>query len=118
MSERGQNFLDRWIAKHLPNAMTDDPAAISDLADEAMKAAEREGISSREINDEVGSVFEVILEAMQRRVESHRGETDLLAARLAREAGVTGEQARELIKLIGNDWPSLLREAHFLKARH
>ncbi|MBZ9673182.1 DUF768 domain-containing protein [Mesorhizobium sp. B2-1-8] len=30
MSTRGANFLDRWIAEHLPDAVTDDPAAIND----------------------------------------------------------------------------------------
>ncbi|MDX8521136.1 hypothetical protein [Mesorhizobium dulcispinae] len=44
--------------------------------------------------------------------------TDLLAARLAREVAITEEQAHELIRLIGTDWNSLLREAHFLKGRH
>jgi hypothetical protein len=29
------------MAEHLLNAITDDPAAVSDLADEMMKAAER-----------------------------------------------------------------------------
>ncbi|UCI10482.1 hypothetical protein [Mesorhizobium sp. B1-1-8] len=40
---------------------------------------------------------------------------DLLAGRLVKEAGITKDQARELIKLIGTDWSSLLREAHFIK---
>ncbi|MER8753967.1 hypothetical protein NKH57_33225 [Mesorhizobium sp. M1050] len=38
MSTRGDNFLDEWTAGHRPNAITDDPVVISDLADEAMKA--------------------------------------------------------------------------------
>ncbi|PBC01712.1 hypothetical protein CK220_24015 [Mesorhizobium sp. WSM3860] len=67
MSTRGIDFLDRWTAAHLPNAITDDPMAVLYLVEEAMKAAEREGISHDEISDEVGSVFEVILEAMQHR---------------------------------------------------
>ncbi|RWN01041.1 MAG: DUF768 domain-containing protein [Mesorhizobium sp.] len=41
MSTRGINFVDRWMAEHLPNAMTDDPVAVSDLADQLMEAAER-----------------------------------------------------------------------------
>ncbi|MER8375804.1 hypothetical protein NKH19_27175 [Mesorhizobium sp. M1338] len=48
------------MAEHLPNAITDDPVAISDLADEAIKAADREGIPADEINEEVLSVLEVI----------------------------------------------------------
>ncbi|TPL72704.1 DUF768 domain-containing protein [Mesorhizobium sp. B2-3-13] len=27
MSTRGANFLNRWMAEHLPDAVTDDPAA-------------------------------------------------------------------------------------------
>ncbi|RWC26661.1 MAG: DUF768 domain-containing protein [Mesorhizobium sp.] len=67
MSTRGINFLDKWMAEHLPNAMTDDPVAISDLADQAMKAADKEGIRMSEIAEEVPSVFEVIPEAMDHR---------------------------------------------------
>ncbi|MFD2053789.1 hypothetical protein ACFSQT_12045 [Mesorhizobium calcicola] len=67
MSTRGINFLDKWMAEHLPDVVTDDPAAISDLADQVMEAADREGIEVSEIYEEVGSVFEVIAEAMQHR---------------------------------------------------
>ncbi|PBC04669.1 hypothetical protein CK220_10545 [Mesorhizobium sp. WSM3860] len=42
----------------------------------------------------------------------------ILVRRLGVETGITDEQARELIRLIGTDWPSLLREARFLKRRH
>ncbi|TGU93173.1 hypothetical protein EN794_032445 [Mesorhizobium sp. M00.F.Ca.ET.151.01.1.1] len=48
---------------------------------------------------------------------SQSGVMKVLADRLVREADITEEQARELITLIGTDWNSLLREAHFLKAR-
>ncbi|WP_245430749.1 hypothetical protein [Mesorhizobium sp. WSM3868] len=60
------------MAEHLPNAMTDDPVAVSDLADELMKAAEREGIPAAEITEEVDSVFEVIF-AMEHREGSLAG---------------------------------------------
>ncbi|PBB89337.1 hypothetical protein CK215_27845 [Mesorhizobium sp. WSM3864] len=42
----------------------------------------------------------------------------LLAARLAKETSLSEEEARGLIKLIGTDSNSLLREAKFLKNRH
>ncbi|ESZ41798.1 DUF768 domain-containing protein [Mesorhizobium sp. L2C066B000] len=67
MSTRGFNFLDKWMAEHLPDAVTDDPGTVTDLADQAMRAADKEGISADEISEEVGSVFEIILEAMQSR---------------------------------------------------
>jgi len=124
MSSRGINFLDKWMADHLPNAMTDDPAAINDLVDQAMEAAHRQGIEVAEIYEEVGSVYEVIFEAMQHREGSlaEGGESDkavevaldLLAGRLERETGITHEQAEELIKQTGTDWDALLREAYFL----
>ncbi|WP_281015664.1 hypothetical protein [Mesorhizobium sp. M00.F.Ca.ET.216.01.1.1] len=40
---------------------------------------------------------------------------------MAKDSDISKEEARELIKLIGTDWPSLLpllREARFLKIRH
>ncbi|QND60407.1 DUF768 domain-containing protein [Mesorhizobium huakuii] len=67
MSTRGINFLDRWMAEQLPETATDDPIVISDLADKAMRAADKAGIPTAEITEEVPSVFEVIAEAMDHR---------------------------------------------------
>ncbi|PBC07201.1 hypothetical protein [Mesorhizobium sp. WSM3859] len=52
--------------------------------------------------------------------DGHDSEADkrLLAEKLARDVGITEEQASELINMIGTDWPSLVREARFLKDRH
>ncbi|RWP80075.1 MAG: hypothetical protein EOR11_29335 [Mesorhizobium sp.] len=41
-----------------------------------------------------------------------------LARRLSEEVGISELDARDLIKLIGTDWNSLLREARFLNDRH
>ncbi|PBB77870.1 hypothetical protein CK218_27580 [Mesorhizobium sp. WSM3879] len=41
--------------------------------------------------------------------DPHEGAVEILSRRLARETDITEEQARELIKLIGTDWNSLLR---------
>lgn len=43
--------------------------------------------------------------------------TDAQARRLATETGITDAQARELIKFLGLDWPSLVREARLLGAQ-
>jgi len=119
MSTRGINFLDRWMAEHLPDVMTDDPVAISDLTDQAMEAADREGVEVSEIYEEVGSVFEVIAQAMQHRdgslADDDLTEFDLLAGRLSRETNVTEAKAHELIERFGMDWEKLLNEAHFAK---
>ncbi|WP_027170518.1 DUF768 domain-containing protein [Mesorhizobium sp. WSM3224] len=115
-------FLHQWMAEHLPNVITDDPAAISDLVNEMMEAASRAGISADEINEEVDSVFDLISEAMQHRgsglVEADQAGLKVLAGRLAREAGITETEARDLIERVGTDWASLLREAHFLREQH
>ncbi|MBZ9991135.1 hypothetical protein LB572_28970 [Mesorhizobium sp. BH1-1-5] len=107
------------MAEHLPNAMTNDPLAVSDLADELMKAAAAERISADEINEEVASVYAVIFEAMHHRegnlADDDLSEFDLLAGRLAREGNITETQARDLVERIGTDWETLLNEAHFVK---
>lgn len=45
-------------------------------------------------------------------------QAELLIPRLVRVAEISEEQARELVEMLGTDWPSLLREARFLKDRH
>ncbi|MGX9147990.1 DUF768 domain-containing protein [Mesorhizobium sp. 128a] len=119
MSTRGINFFDRWMAEHLPNVITDDPVAVSDLADEMFEAAKREGIAAAEINGEVDSVYAVIFEAMLHRdgssPEPELAVFDIMAGRLSQEANISKEQASNLIERIGTDWESLLNEAHFMK---
>lgn len=67
MSTRGVNFFDKWLSENLPDDPTGDPVVISDLADKAMKAADQAGIPASDIEDEIGSVFEAIFDAMKNR---------------------------------------------------
>ncbi|WP_027168655.1 hypothetical protein [Mesorhizobium sp. WSM3224] len=60
-------------------------------------------------------IFEAMLHREGSLPEADQALWDLLAARLAREAGISGDQAGELIKRTGTNWNSLLNEAHFLK---
>jgi hypothetical protein len=56
---------------------------------------------------------------MQKYNDGHdNGDEQLLARRLSEEVGISERTAIGLIKLIGTDWNSLLREARFLKERH
>ncbi|WP_245458481.1 MULTISPECIES: hypothetical protein [unclassified Mesorhizobium] len=64
---RGRKFLDDWLANTLPDVTVGSPIAASDLADQMMKAAGEVGIAASEVNEEVGSVFEVIFEAITHR---------------------------------------------------
>ncbi|MBN9220573.1 MAG: DUF768 domain-containing protein [Mesorhizobium sp.] len=56
MSNRGREFLNNWIAHHLPDTATGDPIAASDVADQMLKAAGGAGVVPEEINEEVGSL--------------------------------------------------------------
>ncbi|MES0190148.1 DUF768 domain-containing protein [Mesorhizobium sp. LSJC264A00] len=68
VSTRGLRFLDRWVAaEQLPIVARGDPIAASELADQLMTAAEKAGIPADEINGEVESVFESLLEVTRRR---------------------------------------------------
>ncbi|MER9298632.1 hypothetical protein NKI38_19365 [Mesorhizobium sp. M0621] len=67
MSARRHQLSRQLMSDHLPDAMTDDPVAISDLADEAMRTADKAGIPAAEINEEVRSVLEAFFDAMQHR---------------------------------------------------
>ncbi|QPC91997.1 DUF768 domain-containing protein [Mesorhizobium sp. INR15] len=64
MSTRGLNFLHRWMAKHLPSHVSNDPALATALSDRLISDAERAGFSPWEVQEEVDSVFAVILAAM------------------------------------------------------
>jgi hypothetical protein len=52
----------------MPEGAIGDPVLeVTDLADSAMKAADAHGIASGEIDEEIGSVYEAIIHALQRR---------------------------------------------------
>ena len=44
-------------------------------------------------------------------------DSDFIARRLADETGITYAQAKELVDLLGLNWPSLLREARMLNPK-
>ena len=67
MSARGLHFLDKWIAKNVPADAKADSVLASELADRVLVAAEKEGLTAKDINDEVDSVFETILKALKHR---------------------------------------------------
>ncbi|WP_167531275.1 MULTISPECIES: DUF768 domain-containing protein [unclassified Mesorhizobium] len=48
----------------MPDEPVGNPIAASDVPDQMLKAAEKLGIAPSEVTEEVGSVFEVIFEAM------------------------------------------------------
>ncbi|MER9319759.1 MULTISPECIES: hypothetical protein [unclassified Mesorhizobium] len=69
MSVRGLRFLDKWVAKQLPIVARGDPISVGDLKDQLMTAAEKAGIPADEIDGELESVFELIIEVNRRVAE-------------------------------------------------
>jgi hypothetical protein len=68
MSTRGADFLYKWISDHLPKRPIDDPGLlVAHTAVDAVRAAETQDITSQEIDEEIGSVYEAIMHAVQHR---------------------------------------------------
>jgi hypothetical protein len=53
----------------MPEGRIDDPVlVVTDMAEAAMGSAEANGITNREIDEEIGSVYEAIIHAIQHRM--------------------------------------------------
>lgn len=64
MSTRGTNFLYEWISSNVPAVATADVISVSDLTNRLFADAKKQGISSAEIEEDTGSVYEAILDAI------------------------------------------------------
>jgi hypothetical protein len=62
MSKRGRDFLRNWMNENVPDHPSSDPALVTDLADRAMEDAVLAGIESHEIDEEVHSLFALMVE--------------------------------------------------------
>ena len=68
MSKRGSDFLYHWISDRLPDDPIIDPVLlVIDMTVDAKRAAEAEGISSKEIEEEIGAIFKVIMQGLDSR---------------------------------------------------
>ncbi|AZO53859.1 MULTISPECIES: DUF768 domain-containing protein [unclassified Mesorhizobium] len=64
MSTRGTNFLDRWISHNVPKTVGADVISVAELTQKLFADAKVVGISSVEIEEDTGSVYEAILDAI------------------------------------------------------
>jgi hypothetical protein len=64
MSTRGTNFLHQWLANTVPEAVRADVISVSELAQKLFADAKSLGISSTEIEEDTGSIYEAILDAL------------------------------------------------------
>lgn len=63
MSTRGTNFLHKWIS-NVPETVGADIISVAELTQKLFADAKTIGISSVEIEEDTGSVYEVILDAI------------------------------------------------------
>ncbi|CAN7701058.1 hypothetical protein LJR234_005964 [Mesorhizobium amorphae] len=71
MSTRGVNFLHKWIANNVPETVGAEVISVAELTQQLFADAKAVGISSVEIEEDTGSVYEVILDVIV-----HHGLTD------------------------------------------
>ena len=66
MSTRGSDFVYHWISDHLPDDPISDPVLlIIEMAVDAKRAAEAQGIPGHEIDEEISTIYEFIVHALR-----------------------------------------------------
>ncbi|QKC81534.1 DUF768 domain-containing protein [Mesorhizobium sp. NZP2077] len=64
MSKRGTDFLYKWISANAPETVGADVLSVAELTQKLFADAKAIGISSTEIEEDTGSVYETILDAI------------------------------------------------------
>ncbi len=64
MSTRGTDFLYKWFVANVPDTVSTDVISVAELAQKLFADAKALGIGSVEIEEEIGSAYEVILDAI------------------------------------------------------
>ncbi|MBZ9673127.1 hypothetical protein [Mesorhizobium sp. ES1-3] len=64
MSTRGINFLDQWIASNVSGLASSDVISVAEAIQRLFAEAKAIGISSTEIEEETGSVYETVFDAI------------------------------------------------------
>ncbi|WP_027062642.1 DUF768 domain-containing protein [Mesorhizobium loti] len=64
MSTRGTNFLDQWIRSNLSDIARMDVISVSEAIQKLFAEARALGISSEEIQEDTGSIYDAILDAI------------------------------------------------------
>ncbi|QKC81555.1 DUF768 domain-containing protein [Mesorhizobium sp. NZP2077] len=64
MSTRGTDFLYKWIGANVPKTAGADIISVAELTQKLFADARAIGISSTEIEEDTGSVYEAILDAI------------------------------------------------------
>jgi hypothetical protein len=67
VSTRGTNFLHKWLSGNVPETVGADVLSVAELTQRLFADAKAIGISSVEIEEDTGSVYETILDAIVHR---------------------------------------------------
>ncbi len=70
MSTRGTNFLHKWISNNVPETVGADIISVSELTHKLFADAKALGIGSFEIEEDMGSAYEAIFDAVIHRQEA------------------------------------------------
>lgn len=73
MSKRAADFLRRWILDHLPPRIEDPALVVTTIAADAVRAAEGQGMTDQEIDQEIASVYEAIMYTLEERASDLAG---------------------------------------------
>ncbi|MEO5756029.1 MAG: hypothetical protein ABIQ51_04145 [Mesorhizobium sp.] len=64
MGTRGMNFLHEWLFENLATITGSDIISVADAIQRMTRAAKLRGIGMQEIEEETGSVYETVLDAI------------------------------------------------------
>jgi hypothetical protein len=64
MSTRGTNFLHEWLRDNLATISGADVISVAEAIQKMFRDAKRLGIGSEEIEEETGSVYQTVLDAI------------------------------------------------------
>ncbi|MEO5756892.1 MAG: hypothetical protein ABIQ51_08580 [Mesorhizobium sp.] len=74
MSARGTNFLHEWLSENLPTITGSDIISVADAIQRMTRAAKLRGIGMEEIEEETGSVYETVFDAIVHHDSAHHNE--------------------------------------------
>ena len=64
MSTRGTDFVYKWITNNVPDDTSSDVLSVAELVQKLFADAKALGITSNELEEDTGSVYQVVLEAI------------------------------------------------------
>ncbi|RNJ42414.1 hypothetical protein B5V01_08010 [Mesorhizobium erdmanii] len=65
-NEQGGDFLYHWISDHLPDDPVSEPVLlIIEMAVDAKRAAQAQGIPGEEIDEEIGTIYKFLMQGLR-----------------------------------------------------